>query len=195
MTGLEVSSVRKFAIRTAAAVTAADLRLTDQAAQPSIELYKYYAILCIRATVVPSTHSRALSLLLSNPLFTAADWIGVGKKYPTHPPQHLLNAVHAVLYIPLPAASIIPGPSVSVMQLLELQLPTADRVRHFSIPIFMALDTDCTVADIIQIPILTLSVINDLQNLVGQAWLDGKTSVIVPQVSTPLAAVDHQLVD
>ena len=38
----------------------ANLILTDQAAQPSIKLYKYYAILRIRVTLVPSTHSRPL---------------------------------------------------------------------------------------------------------------------------------------
>ncbi|KAI0037576.1 hypothetical protein FA95DRAFT_1614075 [Auriscalpium vulgare] len=119
-------------------------------------------------------------------VFIAAEWIGQGKIYPAIPPAHVEAQLKAVLEVPfIPRKHIVPH-GLPVIELLQQNLPSqsaafmtikAQKWFHHDSPTD-AMDHAKTTEMLLRRPVPPVQVLRMLQDTIGQAWLDGKQSIV-----------------
>ncbi|KAJ6618077.1 hypothetical protein B0H10DRAFT_2379381 [Mycena sp. CBHHK59/15] len=113
--------------------------------------------------------------------FDPALWIGKNKKFPAedaHPEVHAAFA--EVLKMPESHASLVPGPNLPITAFLELALPQKSSAMVFSTPeSWFSKDAPTAEVDCLRSrSIPPRQFLDDLTKKAGQAWLDGRTSIV-----------------
>ncbi|KAJ6556704.1 hypothetical protein B0H10DRAFT_2201541 [Mycena sp. CBHHK59/15] len=113
--------------------------------------------------------------------FDPALWIGKNKKFPAedaHPEVHAAFA--EFLKMPESHASLVPGPNLPITAFLELALPQKSSAMVFSTPeSWFSKDAPTAEVDCLRSrSIPPRQFLDDLTKKAGQAWLDGRTSIV-----------------
>ncbi|KIY43125.1 hypothetical protein FISHEDRAFT_54055 [Fistulina hepatica ATCC 64428] len=117
------------------------------------------------------------------PLFKEKDYIGVGKIYPTsNVPEFISQAKRKLLEIPQGFVdTYLPHPSLPVRQFVEALLPkkhTTDYLTIDAAQCFSSSKPNVHLKVLLSRPIPSNPDLQQLDNALGQAWFDGKKSLI-----------------
>jgi len=115
-------------------------------------------------------------------IFDPSLWIGCQKKY-KDVPLHVCNALTKLRQIPKAVLSLLPSPDVPILDFISLKLP------HQSAELVMVKIDKCFSPDAPQKDVQAFlrrsippkSFITIMENSLGQAWFDGKVSIVDPR--------------
>ncbi|KAJ7659817.1 hypothetical protein DFH06DRAFT_1326842 [Mycena polygramma] len=118
------------------------------------------------------------------PPFDPAVWIGKNKKFPAKDTKfEVHDALANVLKLPATFASPIPGPNLPIAAFLKLSFPAQSPALVLRKPdSWFSKDPPTTSVDcLLNRPIPSSEFLADFEKVVGQAWLDGNTSILDPR--------------
>ncbi|KAG2157715.1 uncharacterized protein EDB93DRAFT_1078296 [Suillus bovinus] len=118
-------------------------------------------------------------------VFIASEWLSCGRVFErmTLPPS-VKHEIKHLLAIPAPIQSTIPSQTLSITQLLDINLPASldckldSNTITFSSCLVLACVPDLD--DILSWTVPPLHIVTKLLDQFGQAWFDGQSSVIHP---------------
>ena len=122
--------------------------------------------------------------LASVPCFVEANWIGLGKQYPTtNTPYEVHWAKQELLQIPVTQEAHFPPSSVSVTQFLHITLsPQSAEIINTWPQTWFSSDLPCTNTTVLMSrPVPPKSFLDKLEKKFVQAWFDGAKSVVDPR--------------
>ncbi|KAJ3770857.1 hypothetical protein FB446DRAFT_646265 [Lentinula raphanica] len=122
-----------------------------------------------------------------NTPFNADAWIGKGKKFTPNCPLNVVNAHRALLALPQCALEHLPSLELPIVDFVQLNLPIQSQYfdthpieSWFRVEV-ASLPDDAALELVIQRPIPPKDVLDSLQALCGQKWLDGAKSIVDPR--------------
>ncbi|KAH7906400.1 hypothetical protein BJ138DRAFT_1016289 [Hygrophoropsis aurantiaca] len=114
-------------------------------------------------------------------IFDSKEWIGCGKTYPaSNTPSYILTARAALLAIPPSFLPYLPNENLSVLALLQAPLPLQPSVlvQEHAEKCFSMLEPNEDVTCLLTRKIPPGDWIHKLDKALGQAWFDGKISLV-----------------
>ncbi|TFK77245.1 hypothetical protein BDN72DRAFT_953706 [Pluteus cervinus] len=115
--------------------------------------------------------------------FYETEWIGLGKLYPSDPPQFILDARARLLEIPDTFQSHIPADDVPVSHFLAWHLPRqVNAALNAPVKEWFSIDAPHTQpACLLTRDIPSATCLNQLDQRLGQAWFEGAKSISDPR--------------
>ena len=129
-----------------------------------------------------ASHMDPIDLTVDLPFHPSA-WIGVGRRYSNLLPQEVLDAERDALKIPGTFRNRLPPPEARIHDFISFTLPFQSGALVFHAPAqWFSHDTPNTDPNILltrSVP--PANVLEDLEKIFGQTWLDGGHSIVDPR--------------